>query len=89
VREALTNVQKHSRASRVNVSVEKTGPNLEVAIEDDGTGFPFAGTFSLDELEKLGIGPMSIRRRVRHLSGELIVDSRPEEGAALRVRVPA
>ena len=89
VREALTNVQKHSRASRVNVSVEKAGSNLELAIEDDGTGFPFAGTFSLDELERLGMGPMSIRRRVKHLGGELIVDSRPEEGAGLRVRVPA
>ena len=89
VREALTNVQKHSRASKVSVSVEKAGGNLEVAIEDDGMGFPFAGTFSLEELEKLGLGPMSIRRRVRHLGGELLVDSRPEQGAGLRVRVPA
>lgn len=89
VREALTNVQKHSRASRVNVSVEKVGSNLEVSVEDDGTGFPFAGAFTLDELDKLGMGPMSIRRRVRHLGGELVVDSRPEEGAGLKVRVPA
>jgi len=89
VREALTNVQKHSRASRVNVSVERVGPWLEISVEDDGTGFPFAGAFSLDELEALGLGPMSIRRRVRTLGGELVVESKPERGAGIKVRVPA
>lgn len=89
VREALTNVQKHSRASRVNVSVERVGPWLEISVEDDGTGFPFAGAFTLEELEALGLGPMSIRRRVRTLGGELTVESRPERGAGIRVRVPA
>lgn len=89
VREALTNVQKHSRASRVNVSVERVGPWLEISVEDDGTGFPFAGAFSLDELESLGLGPMSIRRRVRTLGGDLVVESKPERGAGIKVRVPA
>jgi signal transduction histidine kinase len=89
VREALTNVQKHSRASRVNVSVERVGPWLEVSVEDDGTGFPFAGAFTLDELETLGLGPMSIRRRVRTLGGDLVVESKPERGAGIKVRVPA
>ena len=89
VREALTNVQKHSRASRVNVSVERVGPWLEVSVEDDGTGFPFAGAFTLDELDTLGLGPMSIRRRVRTLGGDLIVESKPERGAGIKVRIPA
>jgi signal transduction histidine kinase len=89
VKEALTNAQKHSNASRVNVSVEKVSGKLEILIEDDGTGYPFAGRFSLDEMETLGIGPLSIRRRVRQLGGELMVESRPEAGSRLRVRIAA
>src|SRR6202011_3933647 len=53
VREALYNVQKHSRASRVAVSVNKNERSLEITIEDNGSGFPFSGKYSLDELEML------------------------------------
>jgi len=89
IREALNNVQKHSKASRVSVSVEKGAGSLEISVEDDGTGYPFAGAFSGEEMETLRLGPASIRRRVRSLGGELVVDSRPGRGSAVRVRIPA
>ena len=89
LREALNNVQKHSKASRVEISVEKASGILEIAVEDDGTGYPFAGSFSGEELETLRLGPASIRRRVRTLGGDLLVESRPGRGAAVKVRVPA
>jgi signal transduction histidine kinase len=89
VREALNNVQKHSNASRVAVSLARENGVLRLTIDDDGKGFPFAGTFSLEELELLGFGPVSIKRRVRSLNGDLEVESRPERGATLRIRVPA
>jgi signal transduction histidine kinase len=87
VREALNNVQKHSRASRVAVALNRNGEFLEISIEDNGSGFPFSGSYSLDELDLLRLGPLSIRRRVRALRGELNVESRPGQGAGLRVRV--
>ena len=87
VREALHNVQKHSQASRVAVALNKRGEALEISVDDNGTGFPFAGSYTLDELDVLRLGPVSIRRRVRALSGELNIDSRPGQGAALKVRV--
>jgi signal transduction histidine kinase len=89
LREALHNVQKHARADRVAVSLEKNGKNVELAVDDDGTGFAFSGTFTLDELELLRLGPQSIERRVRGLGGELVIESRPGHGAGLKIRVPA
>lgn len=89
VREALKNVQKHSRAGRVSVSLEKTGKSLEIAVDDNGAGFGFSGLFTLEELELLRLGPQSIKRRVRSLGGELVVESRPGQGAGLRIRIPA
>lgn len=89
IREALNNVQKHSKASRVSISLEKSAGVLDISVEDDGTGYPFAGSFSLEELERLRMGPQSIQRRVRQLEGELVVDSQPGRGAAVKVRIPA
>ncbi|MEQ1946446.1 MAG: sensor histidine kinase [Bryobacteraceae bacterium] len=88
VRETLNNVHKHSGASRVALSVGKRGEKLEVKAEDNGGGYPFSGTFTLDELEMLRMGPVSIKRRVRMLGGELLLESRPGQGSSLEIRVP-
>ena len=87
VREALYNVQKHSSASRVAVSVAQSDSVLEIMIEDNGNGFPFSGRYTLDELELLRLGPMSIKRRVRTLGGDLTLDSKPGQGAGLKIRL--
>jgi signal transduction histidine kinase len=88
VREALNNIQKHSGASRVAVSAARRGQRLEVVVEDNGSGLPFSGTFTLEELELLHLGPVSIRRRVRVLGGDLTIASTPGQGAKLEIRVP-
>jgi len=87
VREALYNVQKHSSATRVAVSIAKNDTELEITIEDNGAGFPFSGKYTLDELELLRLGPVSIKRRVRTLGGEMTLDSKPGHGAGLRIRL--
>ena len=89
VREALNNVRKHSKASEVAISVATIDDYIEIHVQDDGSGFPFAGTFTLDELDAARLGPKSIRRRIRTLNGELRVESRPSEGAILDMRIPA
>jgi signal transduction histidine kinase len=88
VREALHNVQKHSKASRVAVAVAKSGGGIEITIDDDGCGFPFSGAFSLRELDLLRLGPLSVKRRVHDLGGDLTVESWPGRGASLRARLP-
>ncbi len=88
IREALNNIQKHSSASRVTVTLERTDGWLTVTVVDDGTGFPFVGRFSLDEMDSLLIGPASIKSRVRAMNGQLEVESRPGTGSTLRIRVP-
>lgn len=88
LREALTNAQKHSKASRVAVAVEKPGKALSIVVRDDGTGFAFSGAFNLGELDRLGMGPASIKQRVHKLNGELLLDSRPGRGVEIKIRVP-
>lgn len=88
VREALHNVQKHARAKHLTVGVGRDGEVFELSIEDDGEGFPFAGAYSLDELELLKRGPVTIRSRVKSLKGELLLDSDPGKRTALKIRIP-
>lgn len=88
VRETLNNIQKHSGATRIALSIGMHDHRIEIRAEDNGSGFPFSGTFSLDELELLRLGPVSIKRRVRMLGGELQLDSRPGQGASLQIRIP-
>lgn len=89
LREALKNVQKHSHAGRVSVSIQRTGRHVELSVDDNGAGFGFSGSFTLEELELLQLGPQSIKRRVRSLGGELVLESRPGQGSGFRIRVPA
>lgn len=88
VREAFNNIQKHSNASRVALSARRRGRHVEIVVEDEGAGFPFAGSFTLDELDALRAGPVSIKRRIRMLGGTLQIDSRPAEGSRLTFQVP-
>lgn len=89
LREALNNVRKHSKAARVHISINGVSEGVELLVEDDGSGFPFSGAFSLEELEMLRLGPKSIKRRIRTLGGDLTLESRPTQGAGLKIRIPA
>lgn len=86
--EALVNVRKHSGAKRASVQLSLSQGVWELAIEDDGTGFPFAGRVSQAELDASGRAPAVIRERVRLIEGELTIESKPGLGARLEVRVP-
>jgi signal transduction histidine kinase len=57
-------------------------------VDDNGHGFTFAGTYSLEELELLRLGPNSLKRRARTLNADMQLESRPGRGAGLKVRVP-
>lgn len=88
VREAFNNIQKHSGATRVSLSAHRRGRQVEIVVDDNGSGFSFAGTFNLEELDAARLGPISIKRRIKMLNGELSLASRPGDGATLTFRVP-
>jgi signal transduction histidine kinase len=89
VREALHNVRKHgAKATHVSVQVAAGKGFIEIVVDDNGQGFPFAGAFNLEEMDLLRVGPGSIKRRIRAIGGELTVESTPARGSTLRMRIP-
>jgi signal transduction histidine kinase len=87
-KEALHNIKKHSRASHVVVKLWQDEAKVCLVVDDNGQGFSFAGRFSSDELDRLRLGPISIKERTRSIGGVLTVESNPGHGARLTVEVP-
>jgi signal transduction histidine kinase len=87
-REALHNVKKHARATHVVVKLYQNESHVVLVIDDNGEGFSFAGKFTGDELDRLRLGPISIKERTRSVGGVLTVESTPGHGARLTVEVP-
>ena len=85
LQEALTNVFKHSAATRVDVRVAKVGDAVQLQVRDDGRGLP-----APDRPQPLaggGAGFASMRLRAQRLGGELkITDAMP--GMALQLVFP-
>lgn len=81
LQEALTNVFKHSRARRVEVSLRRAGERLLLSVDDDGRGI--GATARADG----GAGLASMRLRAQRLDGELKIESGPA-GTGLRLDFP-
>ncbi len=79
--EALTNVRKHARASRVDVMLDFETENLvKLTVRDNGVGSPVTPDG--------GFGLIGIRERVQALGGELKMETAVGKGFALETAVP-
>lgn len=81
--EALSNVARHARATRVNVRLESVDHRLVLSIADDGQGFDPESADC-----HRGLGVTSMAERAHLLSGVLEIASRPGKGATITVSVP-
>lgn len=88
VREAIVNAARHGAARRVTVGLEERGDRIVVSIEDDGRGFPFAGSFDGASLRARGLGPRSLRERTSALGGAFALRS-TATGARVQMDLPA
>ncbi|MGS0754877.1 ATP-binding protein [Roseateles sp. GG27B] len=81
MQEALSNVLKHARATRVRMVTRHHGSYVEIRVEDDGDGFDF------DNAQR-GRGLKSQQRRAQRLGGSLSIDSSLGNGTRLSLRLP-
>jgi two-component system NarL family sensor kinase len=85
--EALSNVARHARATRVDAALEARGDCAILTIRDDGVGFDVAGLLRGPASVASGIGLRSIREQAAALGGKLEIHSGPT-GTTLVVSVP-
>jgi signal transduction histidine kinase len=80
LREAVSNVIKHSEASRCEVRCAVGEGNLVVTVRDNGRGIAA-------DLHR-GQGMSSMKRRAKKMNGQCLVESRPGYGVVISLTVP-
>src|SRR5262249_26108157 len=81
IQESFNNIEKHARATRVELSLGKQGPLLRAVIRDNGLGFdPHQHAHKTSKTSKSGMGLVDMQERAVFLGGSCTVTSAPGRG---------
>lgn len=83
LQEALTNVARHAKATRVAVHLEHRADQLILQVQDNGRGIDEQSTASATSLGLLGM-----RERVRLLGGDMTIIGEAGKGTTVAVSIP-
>lgn len=82
IQETFSNIVKHSGATRVSVALSQSRGMIRLAIKDNGRGFT-------QNRAGGGFGLENIRQRIKHLGGQIVIESSPGAGTMYRITIPA
>ena len=83
LQEALHNTAKHSGAKRVEVQIAERSNEVHLIVRDSGSGFDIEAA-----KRGSGLGLTSMQERLKLVSGQLSIESKPQEGTTIHARVP-
>ncbi|WP_428416992.1 sensor histidine kinase [Methylibium sp.] len=83
LREATSNLIKHSGASRATVTC-RIGDEFQLVIRDNGRGIPLELDGRLDR----GHGMASMKQRAKQMQGQCLIESGPGYGTVIRLTLP-
>ncbi|MEC1354649.1 sensor histidine kinase [Bacillus sonorensis] len=78
IREAATNIVKHSRATHCTISISQSDEKMSIIVKDDGMG--------IDQKKPFGNGLRGMKERLALIDGTLDVST--HNGAVLHITVP-
>jgi PAS domain S-box-containing protein len=81
--EALNNVAKHARATKVDIILERRPDQVLLIVEDDGAGFDPVGTTG----GRRGFGLLGMQERAALVGASLQIESEPGKGTTILVRM--
>ncbi|NIW80761.1 MAG: hypothetical protein GWN16_15450 [Calditrichae bacterium] len=81
--EALTNVARHSKATEVDISLEKINDYLRLRIIDNGIGL---SEDQLKDSERFGL--IGMKERAKVFGGSVEIEGKKEKGTRVEVRIP-
>jgi signal transduction histidine kinase len=82
VQESLTNIVRHARASKVDITLGRSDAKYLLEVRDNGQGF------EPDIRKEKSFGLVGIRERTLALGGEVDISSVPGQGTSIRVSIP-
>ncbi|MDY6844128.1 MAG: PAS domain S-box protein [Thermodesulfobacteriota bacterium] len=87
IEECLTNIVKHSQASKSRIHLIYAFPKVVVTVEDNGKGFD-KEKFLANSMADRGLGILSIQERVKFFKGQFEINSIPHSGTHIKIEIP-
>jgi PAS domain S-box-containing protein len=84
--EALANVAKHARASRVKVDIEKLTAGIRMKVHDNGKSFNAEASMAANRGKRLGL--LGMRERLEMIGGSFAIESAPGSGTTVIANIP-
>ncbi len=84
--EALTNVSRHAKASRVEVTIQKLPGGINMTVKDDGKSFEAERILHGKGSKRLGL--LGMRERLEMVGGRFEVESAPGSGTTISALIP-
>lgn len=84
--EALTNISRHARATRAEVTIRKLGDHVCLTIRDNGKGFSAKREFNVKKNKRLGL--LGMRERLEMVGGSFAIQSIPGKGTIVTASIP-
>jgi signal transduction histidine kinase len=81
--EALANITKHAKASKVSISMYISASCVDLIVRDNGCGISDA-----DRRKPGSFGLRGIFERASHFGGDVKIESKPNMGTTLKIRIP-
>ena len=88
LKEALTNIVRHSGATQVHADLQLEGNELRLIIVDDGRGLMNGNGAHDSEFNGFGSGLDNMRSRIETLNGRFEIAGEPGRGTEVRFMVP-
>ena len=82
IQESLSNILRHSEATKVKIVTEKKGGFVTLYISDNGKGF------NLKENKMTSYGLQTMRERAEEIGGLFQIRSKEKEGTYIDLRIP-
>jgi len=83
LQEAVHNAAKHSGKKRIEAQLANHSGEIHLLVTDSGQGFNVEAA-----RQSRGLGLTSMQERVRLVGGTIVIDSKPQAGTTVHVRVP-
>lgn len=84
--EALANVARHARATRVWLRIAQIAGVVRIDIHDNGKSFRVRAVLAPGKNKRLGL--LGMRERVEMVGGRLTITSSPRHGTLVRAEIP-
>ncbi len=84
VQEAISNTLRHSKATKMDIVLQRRGDTVRLGIRDNGIGFDTQTQIK----KQASYGMTNMEERVNELGGSLNIASAPGKGTRIEIRVP-